>query len=73
MLVLSRRNAESIRIVPAEDGDPNMTVAELFANGPIEVTVLGTTGARVKLGISAPTALAIWRHDADPSNDSTNP
>lgn len=63
MLVLSRRPSEAIRIVPADLGDPNMTVAELFANGPIEVVVLGSTGARVKLGITAPAALAIWRQD----------
>ena len=69
MLVLSRRNDESIRIVPAEGGDPSMTVAELFADGPIEVTVLGNSGARVKLGISAPPSLAIWRHDAGPDKE----
>ncbi|MEL7537882.1 MAG: carbon storage regulator [Pseudomonadota bacterium] len=67
MLVLSRRNAESISISLADESDPAMTVAELFADGPIEVTVLGSTASRVKLGVSAPRTLAIWRRDADES------
>jgi sRNA-binding carbon storage regulator CsrA len=63
MLVLSRRADESIVIQPADDADGNMTLAELFANGPIQITLLGGTGKRVKMGIDAPVQLAIRRKD----------
>ncbi len=63
MLVLSRRADESIVIQPAEGADIRMTLEELFANGPIQITLLGGTGKRVKMGINAPTQLAIRRKD----------
>jgi sRNA-binding carbon storage regulator CsrA len=63
MLVLSRRADESIVIQPADGTDATMTLAELFANGPIMITLLGGTGKRVKVGIDAPTQLAIRRKD----------
>lgn len=63
MLVLSRRADESIVIQPAEGADKSMTVAELFANGPIQITLLGGTGRRVKMGIEAPVELSIRRKD----------
>jgi len=63
MLVLSRRADESIVIQPADGADANMTVAQLFANGPIQITLLGGTGRRVKVGIEAPEQLAIRRKD----------
>ncbi len=61
MLVLSRRFAESISISPADDIDPNMTLKDLFAGGPIEITVLGSGNNRVKMGVKAPDQLSIWR------------
>jgi sRNA-binding carbon storage regulator CsrA len=63
MLVLSRRADESIVIQPADDADGTMTVAELFAKGPIQITLLGGTGRRIKMGIEAPEQLAIRRKD----------
>jgi sRNA-binding carbon storage regulator CsrA len=63
MLVLSRRADESIVIQPADGTDRTMTVAELFANGPIQITLLGGTGRRIKMGIDAPEQLAIRRKD----------
>ena len=63
MLVLSRRADESIVIQPAEGTDVTMTLQELFANGPIQITLLGGTGRRVKVGIDAPEQLAIRRKD----------
>jgi sRNA-binding carbon storage regulator CsrA len=35
----------------------------LFANGPIQITLLGGTGRRVKMGIDAPEQLSIRRKD----------
>ena len=63
MLVLSRRPDESILIQPAEGTDGTMTLRELFANGPIQITLLGATGRLVKVGIDAPEQLAIRRKD----------
>jgi sRNA-binding carbon storage regulator CsrA len=63
MLVLSRRADESIVIQPAEGTDERMTLKELFANGPIQITLLGGTGRRVKMGIEAPTQLSIRRKE----------
>jgi sRNA-binding carbon storage regulator CsrA len=63
MLVLSRRADESIVIQPAEGADETMTLKELFANGPIQITLLGGTGKRIKMGIEAPTQLAIRRKE----------
>lgn len=63
MLVLSRRADESIVIQPAEGADVEMTLRDLFANGPILITLLGGSGRRVKMGIEAPVELAIRRKD----------
>jgi sRNA-binding carbon storage regulator CsrA len=63
MLVIRRRSDESIIIQPAEGADANMTLAQLFANGPIQITLLGGTGRHVKMGIEAPEHLAIRRKD----------
>ena len=43
MLVLTRRLHEVISIYP-DDLPPDMTVAELFADGQIAIEVLGITG-----------------------------
>jgi sRNA-binding carbon storage regulator CsrA len=61
MLVLSRRTDESIEIGPENGADLNMTLAQLFADGPILITLLGGTGRRVKMGIEAPKQLSIRR------------
>jgi sRNA-binding carbon storage regulator CsrA len=63
MLVLTRRADESILIAPADGADSRMTLAELFANGPIQITLLGGSSKRIKVGIEAPTQLAIRRKD----------
>jgi sRNA-binding carbon storage regulator CsrA len=63
VLVLSRRADESIVIQPAEGTDKEMTLKDLFANGPILITLLGGTGRRVKMGIEAPAELTIRRKD----------
>ena len=51
MLLLSRRIGESILIYP-DDVPEGMTVAELFADGPIEITVTDTKAPQCKLGIT---------------------
>jgi hypothetical protein len=39
MLVLSRHQGESILISPSENADPNMTLGEVFANGPAVLNI----------------------------------
>jgi len=63
MLVVSRRADESIQIKLADGVDSSLTLKELFANGPIEITLLGGNGRRVKMGIAAPPELTILRVD----------
>jgi len=63
MLILSRRDGESIQIGLDPTAPPGMTVAELFASGPIlvMVMVMGQHDKQTKLGIDAPRSLAVSR------------
>lgn len=63
MLIVSRRDAESILIRPGDGIDPSMTLADLFAAGPIEITIFSSNNNRVKMGVQAPNELSIWRKD----------
>lgn len=64
MLVVSRRDSESIMIRPDEGIDPQLTLAELFANGPIEIRIFSARDKRVTIGVEAPRQLSVWRKDA---------
>jgi len=64
MLIVSRKDAESILIQPGEGIDPKMTLADLFRSGPIEITVFSSGANRVKMGVQAPEQLSIWRKKA---------
>lgn len=63
MLVLERKSGESILIYPNESIHPDMTVAELFSNGPIRVSVKAKGDSSVKLAIDAPMSMKILRHE----------
>jgi sRNA-binding carbon storage regulator CsrA len=65
MLVVSRRADEAIQIKLADGADGTMTLNDLFAKGPIEITLLGGNGRRVKMGIAAPPELCIRRKDKE--------
>lgn len=67
MLIVSRRDAESILIRPGEDTDLKLTLADLFQNGPIEITIFSSGTNRVKMGVQAPEQLTIWRKTAVPA------
>ncbi len=41
-----------------------MTLAELFRDGLIEITVYSQGSERVKMGVQAPEQLCIWRKAA---------
>jgi len=64
MLIVSRKDAESIEIRPGDDIDPSMTLADLFSGGPIEITIFSSNNNRVKMGVQAPEELCIWRKKA---------
>ena len=64
MLIVSRKDAESIEIRPGDDIDPSMTLADLFQGGPIEITIFSSNNNRVKMGVQAPEQLCIWRKKA---------
>lgn len=59
MITLSRKESESILIHPSEDLDPAMTVAELFANGPIRVIVTAANRGHAQIGIEVPGKLRV--------------
>lgn len=65
MLIVSRRDDESILIRPGDGIDPSMTLADLFSAGPIEITIFSSNGHRVKMGVQAPEQLSIWRKNAE--------
>jgi sRNA-binding carbon storage regulator CsrA len=65
MLVVSRRTDEAIEIELADGANGDLTLKDLFAKGPIEITLLGGNGRRVKVGIAAPPELSIRRVGRD--------
>ena len=64
MLIVSRKDAESIEIRPGDQADLKMTLEDLFRAGPIEITIFSSGNNRVKLGVQAPRQLIIWRKAA---------
>lgn len=62
MLILSRKVDQEIYIYPGDGLDPNMTVAELFSQGPIRVKLVEVRHSRdARLGIAAPDSLCVLR------------
>ena len=64
-LVLRRRVGESILISPQDGIDPATPISEIFADGPIEITINEIIGSRVSLDISAPDEILILRDELD--------
>ena len=60
MLVLKRNMGQSLIITPLIDASPDMTVKDLFSNGPIVITVEDQS---VQIGIEAPGELLIVRDE----------
>lgn len=63
MLKLTRRAGESLIIRPSKSLDPDMTVGELFSNGPLTVTIMRLHGHQIRIGVSAPDALNVIRSE----------
>jgi sRNA-binding carbon storage regulator CsrA len=72
VLVVSRKEHESISIEPAEGLDPSMTLREAFAHGPIIVKLVQVGHKRVRLAIEAPPHLKVTR-SAAPTVDAVAP
>lgn len=64
MLVLSRKENESIQIEPIDGIDPSLTLHEVFAQGPIVLTLTHVGSRRVRIVVEAPGALRIMRTEA---------
>ena len=61
MLVLSRKESEVITIGPASDLDSGVTLRHAFSDGPIAIKLVRISGGRVRIAITAPKHLEIWR------------
>ena len=60
MLTFNRSINESLIIQPYEDTPLDMTVGELFANGPI---IISTTGSKLGIRVDAPNELLIIENE----------
>ena len=63
MLILTRKEGDSVVIYPADHIDDAMTVKELFSVGPIKVSIAKVAGQQVRLGIDAPLVLKVLRSE----------
>jgi sRNA-binding carbon storage regulator CsrA len=70
MLVVSRKENESIRIEPVDGLDPALTLREAFASGAIVVRLQHVGHKRVRLLIEAPPALKIMRSETASADSS---
>jgi sRNA-binding carbon storage regulator CsrA len=62
MLILTRADGEAITIEPESGVDPNMTIDELFRNGPIRIRIF-RRDQDVRVGIDAPQELLVLRDE----------
>ena len=63
MLFLTRKPCQSLFIHPHPSLDPGTPVEQVFAEGPIQVQVLGVQGSQVRLGVAAPAGLCVVREE----------
>lgn len=59
--MLTQRPNKPLVIELAEGVESTLTLKDLFANGPIEITLLGIEKRQFKMGIIAPPELSIRR------------
>jgi len=63
VLVLERKSGEAVLIYPQDDIPSDMTVGELFSDGPITVSVKCREHVAIKLAIDAPGNMKILREE----------
>ena len=66
VLVVTRKENESIKIEPLDGIDPSLTLHEVFAQGPIILTLARVGARRVRIVVEAPIALRIKRTEVEP-------
>lgn len=73
MLILTRKEGESLYLSLDPETPPNLTAHELFAAGPIIVTLteLRDSGG-VRIGISAASEIVVLREELIPFADNMN-
>lgn len=64
MLVVTRKENESIKIEPVEGVDPSLTLREVFAQGPILLKLAHVGQRRVRIVVEAPSSLKVMRNEA---------
>jgi sRNA-binding carbon storage regulator CsrA len=64
MLVVSRKTNESITIEPQEGVDLSLTLGEVFAQGPIVLTLTHVGPRRARILVAAPKVLKVMRSEA---------
>jgi sRNA-binding carbon storage regulator CsrA len=73
VLVVSRKENESITIEPADGLDPSLTLRDIFEHGSIVLTLAHVGPRRVRIAIEAPSALKIMRSEAAGAKPQTEP
>jgi sRNA-binding carbon storage regulator CsrA len=68
VLVVTRKENESIKIEPLDGIDPSLTLHEVFAQGPITLTLARVGARRVRIVVEAPVALRIKRTEVEPES-----
>lgn len=63
MLRITRKEDQSFMLFPSDELPNDMTVAELFSQGPIEVIIEEARTRHVKVAIDAPLELCVLRHE----------
>jgi sRNA-binding carbon storage regulator CsrA len=69
VLIISRKESESIRIEPAAGLDPSLTLRDLFRDGSIVVRLARVSASRVRLAIEAPILLKVRREEPEASRE----
>ena len=73
MLILTRKPSQSLVVHPHPSLAPGIPVEEVFAEGSIEVQVLGVQDAQVRLGVVAPSGFCVVREELRCQVLSVNP
>ena len=64
MVILNRKHKEAILLLPQDyPGEGSPCLSKVFAHGPINVHTMGVHRSSVHLGIKAPWALKVVRHE----------
>lgn len=65
MLLLARKEGEKVLIYPGRDTSPEMTLAELFEHGAIEIIIHKHDKGKARIGIEAPAPLKVRRAEIE--------